>query len=287
MKKKLLLLFVTLTLVVSTVACGQKEIPIGSVSNLVGEESQNILDAYMKSAGISKERRDIFFEHVNQFNEAVDSSLLYDGFTEADPMNPKYDPYDYQDQWSEKYPDFNGYNCRITAFGLFGDRIVSDINAEIRDDTLFWDQESLEFDNSALIEENDETKFYQFFSQISTEGTKDISVHAKKVQEDWKKRGISFKESDKLSLITVWFHDVWEDDDNELTIGHAGVLLNCKDRFLFIEKIAFQEPYQVLCFSSKDDLVKYLMDKYDISWGQETASPFVMENDVLLSSTQS
>ena len=289
MKKKLTLMLAVLMLVVSTVACGQngkKEIPVGTVSHLVGEQSQEILDAYMKSAGISEERRKVFFDHVRQFNEAVDSSVLYDAFTQADPLTQAYDAYDYQDQWAEKYPEFNGYNCRITAMGLLGDKISTDINAETRDDELFLDKESLEADNSVFVGENDETKFCQLFSTIPTDNTKDVSVHAENIRKDWEERGISFETGDKLSLITVWFHDKWSEEENELTVGHTGVLINCQDRVLFVEKIAFQEPYQVSCFGSKEDLVKYLTDKYNVSWDQETASPFIMENNVLISSVQ-
>lgn len=289
MKKKLTLMLAVLMLVVSTVACGQngkKEIPVGTVSHLAGEQSQEILDAYMKSAGISEERRKVFFDHVRQFNEAVNSSVLYDAFTQADPLTQAYDAYDYQDQWAEKYPEFNGYNCRITAMGLLGDKISTDINAETRDNELFLDKESLEADNSVFVGENDETKFCQLFSMIPTDNTKDVSVHAENIRKDWEERGISFETGDKLSLITVWFHDKWSEEENELTVGHTGVLINCKDRVLFVEKIAFQEPYQVSCFGSKEDLVKYLTDKYNVSWDQETASPFIMENDVLISSAQ-
>lgn len=289
MKKKLTLMLAVLMLVVSMVACGQngkKEIPVGTVSHLVGEQSQEILDAYMNSAGISEERRKVFFDHVRQFNEAVNSSVLYDSFTQADPLTQAYDAYDYQDQWAEKYPEFNGYNCRITAMGLLGDKISTDINAETRDNELFLDKESLEADNSVFVGENDETKFCQLFSMIPTDNTKDVSVHAENIRKDWEERGISFETGDKLSLITVWFHDKWSEEENELTVGHTGVLINCKDRVLFVEKIAFQEPYQVSCFGSKEDLVKYLTDKYNVSWDQETASPFVMENDVLISSAQ-
>ncbi|MGN1118276.1 MAG: DUF4300 family protein [Acutalibacteraceae bacterium] len=290
MKKKLTLMLAVLMLVVSTVACGQngkKEIPVGTVSHLAGEQSQKILNEYMKSAGISEERRKVFFDHVRQFNEAVDSSVLYDSFTQADPLTQTYDVYDYQDQWAEKYyPEFNGYNCRITAMGLLGDKISTDINAETRDNELFLDKESLEADNSVFVGENDETKFCQIFSMIPTDNTKDVSVHAENIRKDWEERGISFETGDKLSLITVWFHDKWSDEENELTVGHTGVLINCQDRVLFVEKIAFQEPYQVSCFGSKGDLVKYLTDKYNVSWDQETASPFIMENDVLISSAQ-
>ena len=94
-------------------------------------------------------------------------------------MSPGYDSYDLQEQWMEKKPDFAGYNCRITAFGLFGD-----------------------------------------FLDIDSDGG-----------------------------------------------------------LYFIEKLAFQELYQVIRFESKKALETWLKKKYDTSWGQETAPPFILEND--------
>ena len=35
-------------------------------------------------------------------------------------------------------------------------------------------------------------------------------------------------------------------------------------------------------FNRRVELNDYLMNKYDISWGQPTAMPFIMENDELL-----
>lgn len=62
-----------------------------------------------------------------------------------------------------------------------------------------------------------------------------------------------------------------------------GVLLCAEDGTLyFIEKVAFQEPYRLLRFTDRTALSDYLMGKYDISWGQDTARPFIMENDTLM-----
>ena len=47
-------------------------------------------------------------------------------------------------------------------------------------------------------------------------------------------------------------------------------------------KDAFQEPYRMLRFADRTALSDYLMGKYDTSWGQDTASPFIMENDKLM-----
>ena len=62
-----------------------------------------------------------------------------------------------------------------------------------------------------------------------------------------------------------------------------GVLVSEKNgKLLFIEKLAFQQPYQVLKFNNRTELNDYLMNKYDTAWRQLVARPFSMENDELL-----
>lgn len=49
-------------------------------------------------------------------------------------------------------------------------------------------------------------------------------------------------------------------------------------KLLFVEKLSFSLPYQVLKFDNRKQLKNYLMGMYDTSWGQEEAKPFIMEN---------
>lgn len=251
-------------------------------TNLNSEESRQQVDTILESAGVSEQRRRVFFDHVEQFNSAVDASFLLGEFQTADILNPAYDPYDYQDEWMAQHPDFSGYNCRITAFSLFGDYLTAAEDGEIRDLDLFMDLEALDADPSALMGDEPDT-FQRLFSNIPTDNTTDASIHAANVVADWEKRGIDLHDSDTLSLITVWFHNQWSEEDNELFIGHVGVLADIPDGLYFVEKVAFQEPYQVVKVESREALCDYLMAKYDVSWGQNTAAPFVMENDTLLS----
>lgn len=51
---------------------------------------------------------------------------------------------------------------------------------------------------------------------------------------------------------------------------------------LFLEKLSFQESYQVIQFDNRIELNDYLMNKHDVSWGKPTAKPFIIENDELL-----
>ena len=61
--------------------------------------------------------------------------------------------------------------------------------------------------------------------------------------------------------------------------------VNCsksKNKLFFVEKIAFQEPYQLTVFNNRIELNDYLMLRYDTNVGQSMAKPFIMENDELM-----
>ena len=80
-----------------------------------------------------------------------------------------------------------------------------------------------------------------------------------------------------------FFHDKPTEEESLLFVGPGGVLLTAEDGALyFVEKVAFQEPYRLLRFADRTALSDYLMGKYDTSWGQDTARPFIMENGELM-----
>lgn len=236
----------------------------------------------MNSADISPVRQQVFFDHVNQFNNTVSSEGMAAGFEVKQVTEEKYDPYAMQEEWDAAYPDFMGYNCRITAFGLFGDHITIAADAETREDIILMDMASLEEDSSAMQNDKDMDRFRVLYSTVPTDDTKDVSVHVENLRSDWKNRGIVFDNNPDVSLISVVFHDAW-DGENQLFIGHTGVLFQVSETELyFVEKIAFQEPYQLTIFNNRTELNDYLMAKYDTGTGQPTAAPFIMENDELM-----
>lgn len=94
-------------------------------SNLSDEASKELLSELFADAGIAAERADKFFACLDQFNGSVKAEWLTDGFETAAPTETKYDPYEMQEMWMERQGDFPGYNCRITAYELMGDRITA------------------------------------------------------------------------------------------------------------------------------------------------------------------
>ena len=211
--------------------------------------------------------------------------MLTAGFEKAKPLDTKYDPYEMQDAWMAKNGNFPGYNCRITAMELFGDFLSAGDSTPVDaagEDVLFMDEETLRTDPEALGGSS-LTDFRALYSAMRAEDTTDVQHHVQAVQEEWKSRGISFRENERIRLITVFFHDKPTEEESILFVGHVGVLLTADDGTLyFVEKVAFQEPYRLLRFADRTELSDYLMGKYDVSWGQSTARPFIMENDELM-----
>ena len=280
MKKQYFLLCLVFVITVLAVGCGAKqpEEPV-LYSNLTEESVRFDLDSLMRSAGFSDHHRAVFFEHVDQINEIMKPEQLTHGFEALG--EPKYDPYAVQDAWTAKHPEFLGYNCRITAFSLFAEHLLAmpeDVPV-LDDNMILLDLDALQTDSSADIPLQ---KFRAFYSNVPTEMTKDVNVHAEALAKSWHDRGIEFIDDPAARLISVVFH-AEGDPQSYLFIGHTGILLPTPDGdYWFMEKLSFQEPYQVVKFQNREQLSRYLMKKYDLDQNQPVAKPFIMENDVLM-----
>jgi membrane associated protein len=253
-------------------------------SNLVDKAAQSEVENVLKSAGISEKNIKSFFEGVNYFNNTVQNkSLVKEGFKITEELNPVYDQVAIQESWTKKSPVFIGQNCRITSFELMRD-FISVGKPEIKDtEQLFMDEDALKNFPVKIFTDNEKKQFESLFSAIKTENTKDISVHVEKVKEDWKKKNIKFNNRNKISLVSVFFHSEITPKESFLFIGHVGILLLTSDgKLLFIEKLAFQEPYQAIKFDNRTQLNDYLMNKYDVEFNQPNARPFIMENNELM-----
>lgn len=252
-------------------------------SNLTDDDSRKQLSQLLSDAGIEEFRITALMDRVEQFNASVKSEWLTDGFESAAPTDTKYDPYEMQDEWTVANGSFPGYNCRITAFGLFSEWIAAGADQpEVQgEDSLFTDLETISANPDALCGDST-AKFCALFAPVNAVDSTEVEAQVKALQEGWAARGITFTDS-KTSMISVIFHDKFSDEDNTLFVGHVGVLLPAEDGSLyFIEKVAFQEPYRLVKLQNRTELSDYLMEKYDTSWGQDTTRPFIMENDTLM-----
>ena len=253
-------------------------------SNLADKDTQQKVKESLENTGIDSNSINLFFKSVNYYNEATQNEgLIKSGFINSNNINPTYDEVAIQKIWDKKNKNFPGFNCRITAFTFMKDYVKVEKPVVKTGEMLFMDVESLKNMPFELFSKNEKDKFVNLFSEIPTKATKDVKVHVENVKNIWKERGVTFDKNSKISMISVFFHFNDEPQENILFIGHVGILIPEKDgKLMFIEKLAFQQPYQVLKFNNRTELNDYLMNKYDTAWGQPVARPFIMENDELL-----
>lgn len=228
-KRKLLPVLAAVSLMLAGLSgCdGHAEPPLeaAAYSNLTDAASRGLLSESLADSGISENRVSILLDRVDQFNASVKNEWLTEGFESGAPTDTKYDPYEMQELWTEKNGSFLGYNCRITAFSLFGEFITAgaDQPETQGEDALFLDIETLTADPAVLCGDST-SKFCALFAPVTAADSTETAEQVKALQAGWAERGVAFEEG-TARLISVVLHDRFSDTDNTLFIGHVGVLL--------------------------------------------------------------
>ncbi len=252
-------------------------IPI-TYSNLVDEETRNRVSAALKNAGLKDEKITDFFLAVDEYNNAVGKENLVQKMTTTDGPFPSMDSDRLIDLWLQN-GGFVGRNCRITSFSLMGDFITVKNPAAGDTTMLFSDFEAIGAKH--LFQGEEKKKFDTIFSYIDVTNTHDTKELAKEIIASWKKKGISFH-NDKMHMLSVFM--TMDDGKNQVQefIGHTGILLEDGDHYLFVEKLAFELPYQVEEFRSRQEVNDYLMACYDKDADGLTAKPVIFEDDQVM-----
>ena len=220
------------------------------------------------AAHLEKDSVDAFFNLVNDYNATVGSVGLtgdFSTFTKTD-----YDVEKISNLWAPKKGDFVGTNCRINSYCLLKNSIEIP-KLEKDDSLLFVDNDAI--DKGKVFGAEDKDAFDILFSRVKTEATTDVKVHAAKMEQFLSQ----FKFNENARMLSVVVHD--DLDGQSLFIGHVGILVPSEDGYLFVEKLTFEEPYQAIKFSTKEDCYKYLDTKYENYTGEGLAKPFIMDND--------
>ena len=220
------------------------------------------------AAHLDKDSVDAFFNLVNDYNNTVGSVGLtgdFSTFTKTD-----YDVEKISNLWTSKKGDFVGTNCRINSYCLLKNSIEIP-KLEKDDSLLFVDNDAI--DKGKVFGAEDKDAFDILFSRVKTEATTDVKVHAAKMEQFLSQ----FKFNENARMLSVVVHD--DLDGQSLFIGHVGILVPSEDGYLFVEKLTFEEPYQAIKFTTKEDCYKYLDTKYENYTGEGLAKPFIMDND--------
>ena len=237
-----------------------------SYSNLNSKASLNEVSSIL-SKHLDEESVDNFINLVRDYNDTVGTVGLsgdFAPFTKTD-----YDVEKISSLWTANHGDFIGTNCRINTYTLLKGKIKI---PQVKSDTelLFQDKDAI--DKGKLFNAKDQENFEILFSRVKTEATQDVKVHAKHMEDYYKQ----FTFDDKARMLSVVVHDNLDGDS--LFVGHVGVLVPTTNGYLFVEKLTFEEPYQVIKFASKKDCYKYLTTKYKDYTGPGLAKPFIMDN---------
>ena len=253
--------------------------PAVTFSNLTSEEDQTALSKDLEKAGIKESYIKDYIHYVTLYNETAPKSVL-NGWNTLDQIN--YDPYEINDVWVQKYPDFVGVCCRMAAFTLLRDDIL--VNNTDFQKTSMW---TLAFDSNSfemmpikyMTDENLEA-FENFYAPMPTSTSTDKEVQKKVLEQTLKERGIQFKNSN-LKFIGMVGHNTVDESNPFLFLDHAGVIYEKNGSVYLLEKLAFQEPYQWIEFPSEEEIIKYFESKYNLDSTGKMAEPIYMINDKL------
>ena len=253
--------------------------PEVKISNLASEEDQSELSKDLEKAGIKESYIKDYINYVNLYNDTAPESVL-DGWNTLDKVD--YDPYEINDVWVQKYPDFVGICCRMAAFTLLRDDIL--VNNTDFQKTDMWplafDSNSFEMMPTKYMTDENLKAFENFYAPIPTSTSTDKEVQKRVLEQALKERGIQFKNSN-LKFIGMVGHNTVDESNPFLFIDHAGVIYEKNGSVYLLEKLAFQEPYQWIEFPSEEEIIKYFESKYNLDSTGRVAEPIYMINDKL------
>ena len=168
-------------------------------------------------------------------------------------------------------------DCRMTVMLLAGDKLSSSaVNRDYEGTYLMFDLDAIENDPSFAILRDKEALFQTVFGEtgIPEGGLKEALANV------WNEYGISFA-NDRCSIISVVFKAYGED---KAFVGHTGLLIDCGGylsgaRYMFVEKLAFYDPFMITELESVDELIALLSSRPDYSGEEGDPSPAVYMND--------
>lgn len=240
-------------------------------TNLSSDETKDELKNALLDKGLNEGDVDSFTSNLNTYNESADTSELASSFTKYSD-NVAYN--NSMDKFTEKNPDFLGINCRITTFSLMKNSM--DVNKELEDKSSVLDFDKKAISDKSLLSEDEMKKFITYYAPINVKDEK--ANYEDLITKEFSERGIKFN-NDKVKVVSVYLNSKDEIDGNILFIGHTGLMYENQGKFYFLEKLSFQEPYQLLRFNSKKEIYDYLMKKYNQDMGEGTHEAIITEND--------
>ena len=181
---------------------------------------------------------------------------------------------------SEKASEMSGFtdaDCRMTVMLLAGELIKYDSVEEDYNGTyLMFDMDAIENNDVYSVLKDKKQLFTTVFGEMA------ISKNgfAETLHENWSKHGINV-ESDKCSVISILFMAY---EEETAFVGHTGILIDCRNiesvdsNYLFVEKIAFGDPFKITLVKDENDLIELLSERPDYTSEEGDPAPVVYKN---------
>lgn len=161
-------------------------------------------------------------------------------------------------------------NCRLTVFEVGRSFITVDKTEGADPTMLFADHEQLE---SYLPE--DVAVFDTLFGRIPTTSDPAAEPRAKDIDAYLAQHGVHYT-NPAVHVINVYLHDTLDPQAYSF-VGHTAIAVERADGIELIEKLSFDDPYQVTHYSTLDAAVAVLYHRYDFSGveGDPSGPPLV------------
>lgn len=249
-----------------TVATKEQKIPVAT--HMGGNNTITEVCKELESAGAS--HVDVFREWVADFADSAGNNAELED-TWADPEKLKADTGKCMDGWEQNH-DYSDADCRMTAFLLLDGMLQAESDeGDYKGTYLMFDTDAIDnVDRYAIIKDNRD-----MFTTLYGEKSVTDDKHPETTFSDsWKHYGFQI-DSDKISLLSIVIYDP---DSNVVFVGHTGILIKSSDGYLFVEKIAFEQPYQATKVYTMDELLDIMSLRPEYFGEEGEAGPFVYNN---------
>lgn len=226
---------------------------------------------------VAKELESVGLSNIDEFTmwaqdfakTAGEKAKLKDEW--GDPDTLTFDSFETMDGWENAH-DFSDADCRMTAFLLLDGILKSEkVDKTYSGTYLMFDMEAI--DNVARYKTLKKKR--QLFTTVFGDKIIEDGQNPKdKFGQIWEEYGITV-DNDRVSLLSVV---VYDPDFKQTFVGHTGVLVRNKDNLLFVEKIAFEQPFQVTRVNNIDELLDILSKRGEYFGIEGDPGPYVYLN---------
>lgn len=222
----------------------------------------------MEAAGVSNV--DVFQEWAADFAaSAGNNANLEDAWSEPEKMS--VDIWKCMDGWEQNH-DYSDSNCRMTAFLLLDGLLHAETTeSSYNGSYLMFDTEAIDnVERYEIIKENKD----MFTTLYGEKSVTDEKHPETTFSNNWQHYGFQI-DSDRISLLSIVIYDP---DSDVVFVGHTGILIKYSDYYLFVEKIAFEQPYQATKAHDMEELLNILSLRPEYFGEEGEIGPFVYCN---------